>query len=679
MVGYFVEPGEHCARSSRNEAADDDVLLQPFQSIRFAVHGGIGEHPGGLLERSRRDEGLGLEAGLGDAKQHRLTFRLLLASGFRRSIGVVEVETVHLLALEELGIARIVNFRLLQHLPDDDLDMLVIDRHALEAIDLLDLVDEIVGKLLDALNGQDVMRRRVTVEQILALLDGVAFLHRKMPSLGNQEFHGILGFVIRGDDDAPLILVVAAKLHRSRNFSDDGVVLRTPRLEQFGNAGQTTRDIAGLGALHGNTRQNVAALHFAARLDREHSIDRKQITRFRASAELADLALLVLDYHRRPKIGAARRSAPVDDHAVGDARRLVALLADRHALDQILELDGARDLREHRTGVRIPLGETITALDLSALVDPQMRAVRQPMHGELGAIIIDNHDGGVAAHDHVPALGVLNDVALLDLHSAFKVRLERGLIDNLGTRHAAQMERAHSELGTRLTDRLSRDDTDRFTHIDGRTAGKIAPVAFAANTAAGLASQCRSDANLLNARVLNLLDMLLFHQLTGLDDDLAGCRVLHGLGRRTAEHALAKRHSHFARIEHRTGHYSAIGTAIHFSNDTILCHVDETPREVTGVRCLQRRICQTLTGTMGGVEVLHHRQPLLEVGEDRRLDDLARRLGHQTAHAGKLLHLGGRTTRTRMRHHIDRVDGLYAPGLLVLLDRGNAFHHLLSD
>ncbi len=98
------------------------------------------------------------------------------SSGFHRSIGVVEVETVHLLALEELGIARIVNFRLLQHLPDDDLDMLVIDRHALEAIDLLDLVDEIVGKLLDALNGQDVMRRRVPVARTKAVWPVSVFL-----------------------------------------------------------------------------------------------------------------------------------------------------------------------------------------------------------------------------------------------------------------------------------------------------------------------------------------------------------------------------------------------------------------------------------------------------------------------------------------------------------------------
>ena len=103
----------------------------------------------------------------------------LAARGLRRRIGVLEVDPVHLLALEELGVARIVDLDLLQHLADDHLDMLVVDRHALEPVDLLDLVDEIGGQLLDALDGQDVVRRRVAVEQVVALLDAVALLHRQ--------------------------------------------------------------------------------------------------------------------------------------------------------------------------------------------------------------------------------------------------------------------------------------------------------------------------------------------------------------------------------------------------------------------------------------------------------------------------------------------------------------------
>jgi hypothetical protein len=42
---------------------------------------------------------------------------------------------------------------------------------------------------------------------------------------------------------------------------------------------------------------------------------------------------------RRPQIAAARIGAPVDDHALGDAGRLVLRLDDRDTVDQILECD----------------------------------------------------------------------------------------------------------------------------------------------------------------------------------------------------------------------------------------------------------------------------------------------------------------------------------------------------
>src|SRR6476660_1611516 len=132
-----------------------------------------------------------------------------------RGVGVLEVDPVHLLPLEEVGRAWIVHLGLLQHLPDDHLDMLVVDGDALQPVDLLDLVDEVVGQLLDALDRQDVVRCRVTIEQELALLDAIALLHGEMPSLGDQILDRLAAVLVRHDGDAPLVLVVAAKLHRA--------------------------------------------------------------------------------------------------------------------------------------------------------------------------------------------------------------------------------------------------------------------------------------------------------------------------------------------------------------------------------------------------------------------------------------------------------------------------------
>ena len=119
----------------------------------------------------------------------------------------------------------------------------------------------------------------------------------------------------------------------------------------------------------------------------------------------------------------------------------------------------------------------------------------------------------------------------------------------------------------------------------------------------------------------------------------AGGRIDHVLGRRAAEHAVAERGHHLAGIDDRLHLEAARRAAVVLGDDAVLRHVDQTPRQIAGVGRLQRRVGEALAGAVGGVEVLHHGQAFLEVRDDRALDDLARRLGHQAAHAGELLHL----------------------------------------
>ena len=74
---------------------------------------------------------------------------------------------------------------------------------------------------------------------------------------------------------------------------------------------------------------------------------------------------------------------------------------------------------------------------------------------------------------------------------------------------------------------------------------------------------------------------------------------------------------------------------------------------------------------------------LAEVGGDRRLDDLARRLGHQAAHAGQLANLLGRTARARVGHDVDRVErraARFSPvSSLIELLGADLAHHLFGD
>src|SRR5882762_11608778 len=120
--------------------------------IRHPEHGSLCEHASCLLERSRGDEALRGERSLRNPKQKRLIGRRLPALRLDAALLDPELGLVDLLPFEEVRVARILDPDLLEHLPDDDLDVLVVDPHALESVDLLDLVDQVFLYRLDSLD-----------------------------------------------------------------------------------------------------------------------------------------------------------------------------------------------------------------------------------------------------------------------------------------------------------------------------------------------------------------------------------------------------------------------------------------------------------------------------------------------------------------------------------------------
>jgi hypothetical protein len=95
------------ASAGRDEAADDDVLLEPVESVGLAVDRRLGEHARRLLERSRRDERARLQRSLSDAEQHRVALGGLLGLGLGAGVDLVEFDLVDLLALDQLGLAAV--------------------------------------------------------------------------------------------------------------------------------------------------------------------------------------------------------------------------------------------------------------------------------------------------------------------------------------------------------------------------------------------------------------------------------------------------------------------------------------------------------------------------------------------------------------------------------------------
>ena len=103
-----------------------------------------------------------------------------------------------------------------QHLADDHLDVLVVDRHALLAVHLLHLVDEVLLGLADALDLEDLLR----VERALVVTDEPV-AGRDLLAVGDAERCArrddrvlVLGAVVGDDGDDALALLVLADAGR---------------------------------------------------------------------------------------------------------------------------------------------------------------------------------------------------------------------------------------------------------------------------------------------------------------------------------------------------------------------------------------------------------------------------------------------------------------------------------
>jgi hypothetical protein len=99
--------------------------------------------------------------------------------------------------------------------------------------------------------------------------------------------------------------------------------------------------------------------------------------------------------------------------------------------------------------VRLPLGDLLARLHLLVVLHLDLRTVDDLvlLLGQPG--VVADVDLAVAVHGHVHAVGRTTDV-----------------------------ERAHRQLRTRLTDGLRRDDADRLADVDQATTRQVAAVAL---------------------------------------------------------------------------------------------------------------------------------------------------------------------------------------------------------
>src|SRR3712207_4137725 len=145
---------------------------------------------------------------------------------------------------------------------DDDLDVLVVDVDALEAVDLLDFVDEVLLQTVHAEHAEDVVRVERAVHQRFARPYAVALLHVDVRAARDVVL--ALLAVVADDDEAALALRDGAELDGAVNLAHDRGLAGLARLEELDDARQAARDVLGLGRLARDLGDHVAGRDLVA-------------------------------------------------------------------------------------------------------------------------------------------------------------------------------------------------------------------------------------------------------------------------------------------------------------------------------------------------------------------------------------------------------------------------------
>src|SRR3954447_12302910 len=609
------------ASGRRDQLPDDYVLLQAREAVDLALERRVGEHLGGLLEGGRRQERVRRQRRLRDAEDDLLGLGALLAL---RDHGVVDLPV--LVAIDELPgqevrVALLVDPDLLEHLADDQLDVLVVDVHALGLVDLLHLLDEVhldagptLGRRLAAVR-QQLVGVQVALVELLADLDLGALLDQH-PGAPRERLAVLLAGLVGDHDRAGTVRVLDRD--RARDRGDLRQALGLARLEQLDDARQAVRDVragdaAGVERPHGQLRAGLA--------DRLRGDDADRVADLGEDArgERAPVALLA---HARGR-AALEHGAHRDADAVLAVERLDDL-GQLLAADDLVAVDqrapvralGA-DVRRGRAAeehlVRLAGDGAPRRLDVlvgAAVLDPDDHVLRDVDQAPGEVARVGGAQGGVG---QALAGAVRQGEVLEHVEPLHEVRLH-GALDDLALRvgHEASHARQLADLLEGPAGPGVGHHVDRVELVEVGDHG----VGDLVRGLVPLLGDCQV-ALLLRDQAVVVLVLELLHELLVLGEDLR-------LGRRDDDVVLGDRHAGLGRVAE-----AEVLERVEDLRDRRGAEaLDELIDELGRVALLQRAVDEPVLGL---VELVAHR--LLERALDLLVEDDAPDGGEDVARA----------------------------------------------
>src|SRR5690606_12780060 len=230
---------------------------------------------------------------------------------------------------------------------------------------------------------------------------------------------------------------------------------------------------------------------------------------------------------------------------------------------------------DDRVGVRIPVRDHRAGLDPRAVDDREHGAVRHLVALAVAALVVLDDQLARARDRDVVAARVLDQLDVPQAYHAGSLDLyARDGGDARGG--AADVERAHGELGARLADRLRGDHAHGLAQVHQVPAPEVAPVALAAHAVAGFARHRRAHQHLVDVALLEHAHQALVDDGAVGHDDLVLVRgIVDVADDHAPENPVAQRDHDLAALDQRRLGDAGSGAAVLLGHDQVLAHVDQ--------------------------------------------------------------------------------------------------------
>lgn len=122
-----------------------------------------------------------------------------------------------------------------------------------------------------------------------------------------------------------------------------------------------------------------------------------------------------------------------------------------------------------------------------------------------------------------------------------------------------------------------------------------------------------------------------------------------------------------------------LGEEIELRNNRIMWKVKEKKGKVERVGSIKGGVWKKIEGEVGRVEVIVKGKELIEVRDDRGIDDLKRRIGNKEENEEKMENMVERKKGKRMRNNVERVNMIMEKGKRIELEGIKERNNILGD